>query len=163
MSDTAVVGLPDLSPYLLDEERVTLVIRRHHPIVLVPTATLTVVVILAVVFFLVARDVTGTTFLGAMVIIGVAAGFFLYRWIHWSRTVLVVTNRRLFEYISLGIKRVTVLPVARQAIVFRQSPVGRAMGFGRVQVTTANGTVLHDFEWLSEPARFRDEVTNIAA
>lgn len=163
MSDIIAVGLPDPSPYLLDEERVALVIRRHHPIVLLPIATLTLVVILIVLWFLLTDDPTGATFLGGLLIIAAAAMFFLYRWIHWSRTVLVVTNRRLFEYVSLGIKRVTVLPVVRQSIVFRQSPVGRAMGFGRVQVKTPNGAVLHDFMWLGEPARFRDVVTNIAA
>lgn len=163
MSDTAAVRLPDPSPYLLDEERVALVIRRHHPIVLLPAAALTLVIVLAVLWFLARGDLTGATFVGAMLILGGAAFFFFYRWIHWSRTVLVVTNRRLFEYVSLGIKRVTVLPVARQSIVFRQSPIGRAMGFGRVQVKTPNGAVLHDFEFLLEPARFRDEVTNIAA
>lgn len=163
MSDTAAVRLPDPSPYLLDEERVALVIRRHHPIVLLPAAALTLVIVLAVLWFLARGDLTGATFVGAMLILGGAAFFLFYRWIHWSRTVLVVTNRRLFEYVSLGIKRVTVLPVARQSIVFRQSPIGRAMGFGRVQVKTPNGAVLHDFEFLLEPARFRDAVTNIAA
>lgn len=163
MSDTAAVRLPDPSPYLLDEERVALVIRRHHPIVLLPAAALTLVIVLVVLWFLARGDLTGATFVGAMLILGSAAFFLFYRWIHWSRTVLVVTNRRLFEYVSLGIKRVTVLPVARQSIVFRQSPIGRAMGFGRVQVKTPNGAVLHDFEFLLEPARFRDAVTNIAA
>jgi membrane protein YdbS with pleckstrin-like domain len=163
MSDSATIGLPDPSKYLLDEERVALVIRRHHPIVLAPVAALTSIIVLVVLWFLVQGDLTGATFLGALLIIGAAGLFFFYRYIHWSRTVLVVTNRRLFEYVSLGIKRVTVLPVARQSIVFRQSPFGRSLGFGRVQVKTANGAVLHDFAWLAEPARFRDEVTNIAA
>lgn len=163
MSETAAVGLPDPSPYLLDEERVALVIRRHHPIVLVPAAALTALIILAVLWYLMRDGATGATFVGAVLIITAAAGWFLYRWIHWSRTVLVVTNRRLFEYVSLGIRRVTVLPVARQSIVFRQSPVGRTLGFGRVQVKTPGGAVLHDFEWLGEPARFRDAVTDIAA
>lgn len=163
MSDIATVGLPDPSKYLLDEERVALVIRRHHPIVLVPVAALTILVVLAVLWFLLASTPSAGVVIGALLVIGAAGFFFFYRWVHWSRTVLVVTNRRLFEYVSLGIKRVTVLPVARQSIVFRQSPVGRAMGFGRVQVKTPNGAVLHDFAWLSDPARFRDEVTNIAA
>jgi membrane protein YdbS with pleckstrin-like domain len=63
----------------------------------------------------------------------------------------------------LGIKRVTVMPVLRQSIVFRQSPIGRAMGFGTVEIKTANGSVLYSFNWLGDAERFRDEVTDIAA
>lgn len=123
-------------------------------------AALLVVAVLAVL--LLGTPTVGLLGLGGLVILG-AALYLAYRYVHWSRTVLVVTNRRLFQLVSLGIKRVTVLPVMRQSIVFRQSPVGRALGFGTVQVKTANGSVLYNFDWLGDPVRFRDEVTDIAA
>lgn len=123
-------------------------------------AALLVVAVLAVL--LLGTPTVGLLGLGGLVIVG-AALYLAYRYVHWSRTVLVVTNRRLFQLVSLGIKRVTVLPVMRQSIVFRQSPVGRALGFGTVQVKTANGSVLYNFDWLGDPVRFRDEVTDIAA
>lgn len=89
--------------------------------------------------------------------------YFAYKWIHWSRTVLVITNRRLFQFVSLGIKRVTVMPVIRQSIVFKQSPIGRALGFASVVVKTANGAELFNFNWLGDPERFREEITDLAA
>lgn len=89
-------------------------------------AALLVVAVLAVL--LLGTPTVGLLGLGGLVIVG-AALYLAYRYVHWSRTVLVVTNRRLFQLVSLGIKRVTVLPVMRQSIVFRQSPVGRALGF----------------------------------
>lgn len=163
MTTTPPVGLPDPTPYLLPEEAIRLVVRRHHPIVLAPTAIVVGLIVLAVLAALLFGTPT-VGMLGAGGMIAVAALlFFGYRFVHWSRTVLVVTNRRLFQFVSLGIKRVTVLPVMRQSIVFRQSPVGRAMGFGTVQVKTANGSVLYNFDWLGDAARFRDEVTDIAA
>jgi membrane protein YdbS with pleckstrin-like domain len=140
-----------------------MVVRRYHPIVLTGAAAL--VIATTVVGLLVLVLAGPTTQLAAIVLIAVLAalGYFVYKWVHWSRTVLVITNRRLFQFVSMGIKRVTVMPVLRQSIVFRQSPIGRAMGFGTVEIKTANGSVLYSFNWLGDAERFRDEVTDIAA
>jgi hypothetical protein len=140
-----------------------MVVRRYHPIVLTGAAAL--VIATTVVGLLVLVLAGPTTQLATIVLIAVlvALGYFVYKWVHWSRTVLVITNRRLFQFVSLGIKRVTVMPVLRQSIVFRQSPIGRAMGFGTVEIKTANGSVLYSFNWLGDAERFRDEVTDIAA
>lgn len=163
MTELSPVGLPDPTPYLLPGETVRLVVRRHHPIVLAPAATVVGIVLIAVLgAVLFGAPTPGMLAAGVMIAL-VALLYLGYRYMNWSRTVLVVTNRRLFQYVSLGIKRVTVMPVMRQSIVFRQSPFGRAMGFATVQVRTANGSVLYNFDWLAEAARFRDEVTNIAA
>ena len=140
-----------------------MVVRRYHPIVLTGAAAL--VIATTVVGLLVLVLAGPTTQLAAIVLIAVLAalGYFVYKWVHWSRTVLVITNRRLFQFVSLGIKRVTVMPVLRQSIVFRQSPIGRAMGYGTVEIKTANGSLLYSFNWLGDAERFRDEVTDIAA
>lgn len=163
MTEIVPLGLPDPTPYLLPEETVRLVVRRHHPIVLAPAAAFVVAAVIVVAIWMVNTDVTSGGAIMAAVIVGAAALYFLYRYVHWSRTVLVITNRRLFQLVSLGIRRVTVMPVMRQAIVFKQSPIGRALDFGTVQVRTATGSVLYSFDWLADPTRFRDEITNIAA
>jgi hypothetical protein len=163
MTDPRDVGLPDPTPYLLPNEEVRLVVRQHHPIVLVPVVTLAGVIIVGVVAVLLLSTPTRPMVVaGAVIVVGVLlwAG---YRWLHWNRTVLVVTNRRLFQLVSLGIMRVTVLPVIRQSVVFRQSPVGRMAGYGRVLVQTPTGSTLHDFNWLADAEAFRDAVTNVAA
>lgn len=163
MTETIPLGLPDPRPYLLPEETVRLVVRRHHPIVLAPAAAVGVVAVIVVAFWMLNVDFTPGRAIMAGVIVGAALLYFLYRFVNWSRTVLVITNRRLFQLVSLGIKKVTVMPVMRQAIVFKQSPIGRALDFGTVQVRTATGSVLYNFDWLADPTRFRDEITNIAA
>jgi hypothetical protein len=162
MTDPVDVGLPDPTPYLLPDEEVRLIVRRYHPIVLVPVAMLAAVIIVGVVAVLLLSTPTAEMLVvGAMIVLGVLL-WLGYRWLHWSRTVLVVTNRRLFQLVSLGIMRVTVLPVVRQSVVFRQSPIGRAVGYGRVQVQTPTGATLHDFNWLAQAAPFRDAVSNVA-
>ncbi|HSK91106.1 MAG TPA: PH domain-containing protein [Euzebyales bacterium] len=124
------------------------------------------VVVAAIVVGLLVLVIAGpSSQVAVLVILGVLAAlvYFAYRWIHWSRTVLVITNRRLFQYVSLGIKRVTVMPVLRQSIVFRQTPIGRAMGVATVTVKTPNGAVLFNFDWLGDAERFHDEITDLAA
>ncbi|HSJ46198.1 MAG TPA: PH domain-containing protein [Euzebyales bacterium] len=162
MTDLADVGLPDPTPYLLPEEKVRLIVRRHHPIVLVPVAALAALIIVGVVVALLSAPTAEMLAVGALIIVGTLL-WVGYRWLRWNRTVLVVTNRRLFQLVALGIRRVNVLPVVRQSVVFRQSPIGRAAGYGRVQVQTPTGATLHDFNWLAEAARFRDAVTDVAA
>lgn len=156
-------GLPDPTRYLLPEETVRLVVRRYHPIVLTGAAAIVVgavvVGILTLVFAGPSVEVVGFV----LVLVLAALAYFAYRWIHWSRTVLVITNRRLFQFVSLGIKRVTVMPVIRQSIVFKQSPIGRTLGFASVVVKTANGAELFNFNWLGDPERFREEITDLAA
>jgi membrane protein YdbS with pleckstrin-like domain len=163
MDEPLPAGLPDPTKYLLPEEKLRLVVRRYHPIVLTGAAAL---VIAATVIGLVILVMAGpTTQLAAVVLLAVivSLAYFAYKWVHWSRTVLVITNRRLFQFVSLGIKKITVMPVLRQSIVFRQSPIGRRMGFGTVEIKTASGSVLYTFNWLGDAERFRDEVTDIAA
>ena len=163
MTEPADVGLPDPAPYLLPGEQVRLIVRRHHPIVLVPVVALATLIIIGVVAVLLVTAPTAEMLaVGALIVIGTLL-WVGYRWLHWDRTVLVVTNRRLFQLVSLGVRRVTVLPVARQSVVFRQSPIGRAVGYGRVQVQTPTGSTLHDFNWLAKAAPFRDAVTDVAA
>ena len=163
MDEPLPAGLPDPTKYLLPEEKLRLVVRRYHPIVLTGAAAL---VIAATVIGLVILVFVGPTAQLATVVllaVIVSLGYFGYKWVHWSRTVLVITNRRLFQFVSLGIKKITVMPVLRQSIVFKQTPIGRAMGFGTVEIKTANGSVLYTFNWLGDAERFRDEVTDIAA
>ena len=156
-------GLPDPTRYLLPEESIRLVVRRYHPIVLTGAAAIVLAVAAGGLMLL---SVAGASAeLVSFVVLAVVAAllYFLYRWIHWSRTVLVITNRRLFQFVSLGIKRVTVMPVLRQSIIFKQSPVGRKMGFGTVTVRTPAGGMLFNFDWLGDAERFHDEITDLAA
>ena len=163
MDQPLPVGLPDPTKYLLPEESVRLVVRRYHPIVLTGAAGVVLgTALIGLLLLVVVGPSRGlVAFVLAMVVASLA--YFGYRYIHWSRTVLVITNRRLFQYVSLGIKRVTVMPVLRQSIVFKQTPIGRRLGFGTVTIKAPNGSMLFNFDWLADAERFRDEITNLAA
>jgi membrane protein YdbS with pleckstrin-like domain len=163
MNQPLPTGLPDPTRYLLPEEKLRLVVRRYHPIVLTGAAALVIAAAALGLLVLVTAGPTGPLATIVLVAVLAALGYFGYRWVRWSRTVLVITNRRLFEFVSLGVKKVTVMPVLRQSIVFHQSPIGRAMGFGTVEIKTANGAVIYSFKRLGDAERFRDEVTDIAA
>lgn len=163
MSEAISARLPDPSPYLLPEETIRLVIRRYHPIVLSGPAAIVAGVFLVGVLLVVLTGPSTQVVLALLLALGAALANFAIRWVRWSRTVLVITNRRLFVFRSLGIKRITVLPVLRQSIVFRQTPIGRQLGFGTVKVQAANGSTLYNFDWLGDADRFRDEITNLAA
>jgi membrane protein YdbS with pleckstrin-like domain len=163
MTYTVPVGLPDPTPYLLPEETLRFVVRRHHPIVLVPAAAVAAVVLVIAVLMLTNVVLTPVTVGVALLVLAGGALYFAYRWMHWRSTVLVITNRRLFQLVALGIRRVTVMPIMRQSVVFRQGPLGRALGFATIQVETATGSVLYKFNLLADPIEFRDQITNIAA
>lgn len=163
MSYTVPVGLPDPTPYLLPEETLRFVVRRYHPIVLAPPAALAVLIVVVVLFVLVNATLTTPVVVVGLLAIGGAVLFFAYRWLHWQRTVLAITNRRLFQLVALGVRRVTVMPVMRQSVVYRQGPLGRALGFATVAVQSATGSELYRFNLITQPTEFRDQVTNIAA
>lgn len=163
MSEAVSAGLPDPSPYLLPEETIRLVVREKHPIVLTGAIAIMVVTVAIGVTALALVGPSGPLIGVVIVAIAAATLNFLARWVQWSRTVLVITNRRLFSFRSLGVKKITVMPVLRQAIVFKQTPIGRRFGFGTIEVKTANGSTLYNFDWLGDAERFRDEITNLAS
>lgn len=163
MSEAISAGLPDPSRYLLPEEKVRLVVRRHHPIVLTGAAALVIGVVTVGLLLLLSAGPSGPLLSVVLIAVIAAVAYFGVRWVQWSRSVLVITNRRLFSFKSIGVNRVTVLPVLRQSIVFRQSPIGRRLGFGTIDVKTANGSTLYHFDWLGDVERFRDEITDLAS
>jgi hypothetical protein len=163
MSEAIAAGLPDPSAYLLPEEEIRLVVRRHHPIVLSGAAAIVLGVVVVGVGLLILAGPSTPLVVVVLIALAAAVLHFMAKWVRWSRTVLVITNRRLFSFRSLGIKKVSVLPVLRQSIVFRQNPIGRWLGFGTIEVRTANGSTLYNFDWLGDVERFHEEITNLAS
>lgn len=154
------IPAPDVHRFLLPDEQLRYVARKH-PIRLVrPAAELAAVWLLG--GFLL-RALGRNPFVD---LIGVLLGFavlrFLIRCLIWSRTVLVATNRRVFEARLLITSQSKVLPVFRQSVVFQQEPIGRALNFGTVLVQTPAGERVHTFHWLRDPQRFYEAVTDRA-
>ena len=156
----SVFPLPNVSGYLLRGEEVHY-IDRKHPVVLVGPA------LVAFAIFVLAGFMVSVTGAGAMVDLFVwvvlgAVGWLALRVLRWSRTVLVVTNRRVFEYQSMIIKRAAVKPVFRQGIVFRQDPVGRRLNYGTVLTKAPTGDPIHVFKWIHNPRAFYRALTDRA-
>lgn len=153
----SLLPLPDVSGYLVKGEEVAYLDRRH-PVVLVGPA------LIAFAIFLVAGFMVTVTGAGAMVdlfvwvVVG-AVGWLAVQILRWSRTVLVVTSRRVFEYRSLIVKSGEVKPVFRQGIVFRQDPLGRRLNYGTVKTRSPTGDPIHVFRWLHNPRAFYKALT----
>lgn len=143
---------PAVMRFLLPKEELRY-LDRLHPIVLVVPA-LTALGICAVTGILVTAVGAGPV-LGLYVGIVVAAlGWLLYRVWRWSRTLLVVTNRRVVEIQSMMISRATIKPVFRQSVVFRQDPLGARLNYGTILTNTPNGDRVNTFKWIHNPRVF---------
>jgi hypothetical protein len=97
-----------------------------------------------------------------MIVIVGALGWLIYRIIRWSRVLLVVTNRRVFEVESLLLSKASIKPVFRQGVVFIQDPVGERLNYGTVLTQMPNGDRVHTFRWIHNPKAFAQAVTNLA-
>lgn len=153
----SVLPLPDVSGYLVRGEEVAYIDRRH-PIVLVGPA------LIAFAIFLVAGFMVTVTGAGAMVdlfvwVVAGVVGWLTLRVLRWSRTVLVATSRRVFEYRSLIVKSGEIKPVFRQGIVFRQDPLGRRLNYGTVTTRSPTGDPIHVFRWIHNPRAFYKALT----
>lgn len=156
----SVFPLPNVAGYLLRGEEVNY-IDRKHPVVLVGPA------LAAFALFLLAGFMVTVTGAGVMVdlfvwIVLAAVIWLALRVLRWSRTVLVVTNRRVFEFQSMIIKRAAIKPVFRQGIVFRQDPIGRQMNYGTVLTKAPTGDPIHVFRWIHNPRAFYRALTDRA-
>ncbi len=156
----ALVPLPDITRYLLPKEQLLYVDRRHPVVLLAP-------VLIALGVSVMAGLLVTATGAGAMldlyvwIVIG-AIGWVLLRVLRWSRTVLVVTDRRVFECQSMFIARAAIRPVFRQSVVFRQDPVGQRLNYGTVLTETPNGDRVNTFKWIHNPRAFYQAVTDKA-
>ncbi len=156
----ALVPLPDITRYLLPQEQLLYVDRRHPVVLLGP-------VLVALGVSVVAGLLVTATGAGAMldlyvwIVIG-ALAWVLTRVLRWSRTVLVVTDRRVFECRSMFIARAAIRPVFRQSVVFRQDPVGQRLNYGTVVTETPNGERVNTFKWIHNPRAFYQAVTDKA-
>lgn len=154
------IPLPDVSRYLLPKEQIVYIDRRH-PIVLVWP------LLIALGIFLVAGLLVSASGAGPMVTVyaWVVVGLLVWlvaRVVLWARTVLVVTDRRVFEYRSLVMARAAIRPVFRQSVVFQQGPVGERLNYGTILTEAPGGDRVHTFQWIHNPRAFYQAVTDKA-
>lgn len=156
----ALASMPDITRFLLPNEELRYQHRRHS-IVLLPSLALVVLLVVLAGFMVTAVGAGPVLNLYFLVIVG-SALWFLYRVLRWTRIVLVVTDRRVFEVESLIISRATIKPVFRQAVVFVQDPLGERLNYGTVLTEMPNGDRVNTFKWIHDPRRFYAAVTDRA-
>ena len=156
----ALDNMPDVTRFLLPKEELRYKHRRH-PIVLLPSLALVVLLVVLAGFMVTAVGAGAVLNLYLLIIVG-SALWFLYRVLRWTRIVLVVTDRRVFEVESLIISRATIKPVFRQAVVFVQDPIGERLNYGTILTEMPNGDRVNTFKWIHDPRRFYAAVTDRA-
>ena len=155
-----LVALPDISRFVLPEEEVRY-LERRHPIVLI--GPLAVVIAVIVIAGVIASTVGTEPIVDFYFVVIVAAlGWFLYRVIRWSRVVLVATDRRVFEVESMLINRATIRPVFRQSVEFIQDPLGERLNYGTISTAMPGGARVNLFRWTQKPKEFYQAVTDRA-
>lgn len=156
----SLVPLPDVTRYLLPKEHL-LYLDRRHPVVLVAPAAAAIAVCVVAGLLVTASGAGALLDLYVWIVIG-ALGWLLFKVLRWSRTILVVSNRRVFEYQSMFISRAAIRPVFRQSVVFRQDPIGLRLNYGTILTETPNGERVNTFRWIHNPRAFYQAVTDKA-
>lgn len=151
---------PGVMRFLLPKEELRYLDRLHPIVLVVPLAI--ALVVCAVTGVLVSVVGAGPVLqMYVWIVIG-ALGWFVYRVWRWSRTLLMVTDRRVVEIQSMLISRATVKPVFRQSVVFRQDPLGARLNYGTILTNTPNGDRVNTFKWIHNPRSFYKAVLDKA-
>lgn len=151
---------PAVMRFLLPREELRYMDRLHPVVLIVPTAI--ALAVCAVSGVLVTAVGAGPVLgLYLWIVIG-AVAWLLYRVWRWSRTLLVVTDRRVVEIQSMLISRATIKPVFRQSVVFRQDPIGARLNYGTILTNTPNGDRVNTFKWIHNPRSFYKAVLDKA-
>jgi hypothetical protein len=157
---SGLVGIPDVSRFILPEEETRYKDRRHPIVLALPLALVVAICILAGVMV---TTVGAGAILDLYLLVVVASLLWLlFRVVKWSRVVLVVTDRRVFEVEMLIISRATIRPVFRQSVVFIQDPLGERLNYGTILTKTPDGARVNTFKWIHNPRRFYQAVTDRA-
>lgn len=154
----ALIPPPNVRRFLLPSEVVRYVDRKH-PVVLAPRMALALIVTLLAGF---AVAGAGAPMELLMYVAIAALVWLLYRLVRWSRMVLVVTDRRVFEVEALFISRASIRPVFRQSVIFIQDPIGERLNYGTILTETPNGDRVNTFKWIHNPRIFYQAVTDKA-
>lgn len=155
-----VIPLPDVSGYLLPKEQI-LYMDRRHPAVLTKPALIAFGIFVVAGMLVTASGAGAMLNLYVLIVVGVVV-WLVAQVVRWSRTVLVVSNRRVFEYRSLIMARAAIRPVFRQSVVFLQGPVGERLNYGTILTESPTGDRVNTFEWIHNPKAFYQAVTDKA-
>jgi uncharacterized membrane protein YdbT with pleckstrin-like domain len=145
---------PPLEPYLLRSERRVVSVRRHYAQLLGPTVqTLGGLFIVAYLTAGLERGNVVRDLLWYGVLALVAR--LVWKLATWSHDRFVVTDRRIVLSTGLVSRKVTMMPLRKVTdMTFRQSPLGRLMGYGVFVLESAGqDQALRQIDYVPSPAR----------
>jgi membrane protein YdbS with pleckstrin-like domain len=149
--------MPFPARLLTDGEEVVVDVRPHWWYLAGPVLVLGVVIIGAIS----AAVLAAPSWLdwAAIVALAVAAGWLVGRYIRWSSTSLVVTNRRLISRTGVFVRTSREIPLpALTDISYRQSLLERIIGAGDVLLESAGRQGHEVFPDLPRPARIQQAI-----
>jgi|SRR5438093_7581302 len=148
-----------MSEHLLPGEN--LVLRRHrHWIVAVKSMALPVLIVVAALLaaFLsfIPPDYRLLAVLAAVALAGLSA---IVVYIRWTSASFTLTNQRVLLAYGVFSRNSKVIPIDRvQDVSTQQSLLGRAFGYGRVEIDAAGSAGAEVLDHMPDPNGFRDQV-----
>ena len=140
--------IEDSDPRMLSDEHVVFATKKHWFAPVADSATAVLLIIAALILAWLQTDATDGVMgfvnrvlnLGEIALFLVGVGMIIYNIVAWRSASYTVTNRRLMGQEGLLRRRETdSLLSSISDVRMRQSAVGRAMGFGDVQIISASG------------------------
>jgi uncharacterized membrane protein YdbT with pleckstrin-like domain len=121
-------------------------------------------VVVLVLLFLDVRLVHGEAPAGVdvLILLVLLAGVGLWAivvWLRWTSSSFTITDQRVILDTGVLARGSRVIALDRvQDVATRQGLLGRALGYGRVEIDAAGSSGAEVLDHLPEPRRFRDEV-----
>lgn len=147
---------------LLEGENQVLKVHRHAIVLL---ASLWVPILLAVA--VVAGDVLlrnrqmpqDVLLVVNLAVAAIFGAWTIVAWFRWAAASVTVTDRRVILEDGVISRSSKVIPLDRvQDVTTRQGLLGRALGYGRVEIDAAGAAGAEIFDHVRKPRRVRDEV-----
>jgi membrane protein YdbS with pleckstrin-like domain len=141
-----------------------LVLKAHqHWIVIVKSLVIPVVLlVIAVVVDLFVKSGTGIPHFRTIVslaAIAIAGLWLIVVWIRWQSTSYTLTDQRIKIETGVFGRSSKTIPIDRiQDCTTKQTPFGRMLGYGRVEVDAAGAQGAEVLDHLPNPGAFRDQV-----
>ncbi|HLM07953.1 MAG TPA: PH domain-containing protein [Blastococcus sp.] len=127
----------DVEKYLLPDERVKVVTRRHWAVLLEPTAKFLPVFLAGGWLFLLDPDNRVTSTAGLLVLL-VALGYYGLRVAEWWMRHFIVSHRRVLLTSGVIARTVTLLPLRRITdLTWQETVLGQLLGYGTFRFESA--------------------------
>ncbi len=149
--------MPYPAELLNDDEQIVLDLRPHWWFIVPRLALLVVMVAFGLVVL--ANDWPGPVMALVAVAVLVALVYFIFRYIRWASTVLVLTNDRLIYRAGVFTRHGVEIPLERINTVFlRQSVFERLMGSGDLSLESAGEQGRQNFSDIRRPLQVQSEI-----